>query len=116
MEIREKHVDGVLLLSLRGDFLCEPDHLALRDRIRDLAAAGLKHLVIDLGHVKFVNSCCLGCLVSALTTMRRAGGDLRLAGVGSRVMKLFVLTRLDKIFTIYPSVEKAIGSVHVESC
>lgn len=115
MEIHEKSVDGVLLLSIRGDFLCEPDQLIFQDRIRALAASGQNHIVIDLGRVKFVNSCCLGSLVSALTTLRRANGDLRIVGVNETVMKILSLTRLDKILAIYPSLDEALKTLHAHA-
>jgi len=70
----------------------------------------VKHVVIDMGGVNYVNSSGLGTLISALTTMRNAGGDLRLARIGEKVQNLFVITQLVKVFDTYETVERALAS------
>ncbi len=101
---------GVALVALSGDAMGGPDGAALHDRLHALRAAGTRNVVLDLGGVGAMNSSGLGMLIAALTTVRNAGGDLRLARVGGRVESLLVVTRLAAVFTGFPSVEEAVAS------
>ena len=67
-------------------------------------------MVVDLSKVKFMNSSGLGMLISAMTTMRNAGGDLRLANVADRIQSLLVITKLITVFKHFDSVEAAAKS------
>jgi anti-sigma B factor antagonist len=107
MQIKVKNIDGASILSLAGDFLGDDDHDKLRERVRELVKKKRTHLVLDLADVEHINSCGLGSLVCALTTVRRAGGELHLAGVGVHVGDILRLTHLNTVFQIYPSVSAA---------
>ncbi len=113
MKINIKHRADASILGLEGDFISEVDQLALRDHVRALIGQKKIHLIVDLAGVKYANSCGLGSLVCILTTVRKSGGDLRLAGVGSDVARVMKLTKLDMIFDVYASVEKALLDVGV---
>ena len=110
MQLHEALNKSHALLSLSGSLLCEPDAFTLRQRIYRLVDQNILHVTIDLGEVNYINSCGLGLLISLLTTIRRAGGDLRLARVGLNVKNLFVVTQLSTIFQTYDSVEAAVAS------
>lgn len=110
MQIKEKVESDVAVLTLKGDLLGEPDTTSIRDKIHSLVNDDMKNVVIDLGGVNYMNSSGLGSLISALTTMRNAGGDLRLARVGGKVQNLFVMTQLVKVFDTYETVDRALVS------
>jgi len=108
MNISINEINGVTILQLEGDFISEPDQKALKEHISRFVQKGGKQFVIDLAHVKYLNSCGLGSLVCALTTIKRAGGDLRIAGPTTEVMRLFEMTRLDSILKICVNVQEAL--------
>jgi anti-sigma B factor antagonist len=81
----------------------------LRDRLVDLVNAGNYHLVIDLEDVDFLDSTGLGVLVGALKRVRVHQGSLRLVCTQERLVKIFTITGLAKVFAIYDSVEAAAG-------
>jgi len=108
MKINIRHKGEASILSLEGDFISEEDHVTLRDHVRALIGQKRVHFVVDLAGVKYINSCGLGSLVCVLTSARKSGGDLRLAGVGPDVARVIRLTKLDMIFEIHSSVEKAL--------
>lgn len=72
---------------------------AFKREVGALVAAGMRHFVVDLGDVRFLDSSGLGALVSIL---KSAGfqGQMSLCGVGGSVQNLFRLTRMDKVFVI----------------
>lgn len=110
MQLKEKVENDVAVLTLKGDIIGEPDTTAIRNKIHSLVNDDMKNVIIDLGGVNFMNSSGLGSLISALTTMRNAGGDLRLARVGGKVQNLFVMTQLVKVFDTYETVDRALVS------
>jgi len=110
MQLKEKVEKNVAVLTLKGDILGEPETTQIREKIHSLVADQVKSVVIDLGGVAFLNSSGLGTLIASLTTMRNAGGELRLARVGEKVKNLFVITQLVKVFDTYETVERALMS------
>ena len=110
MEIREKIKKDVAVVSLQGNFLCEVDQFKLRQRLKNFLDVGVKQVVIDLEGLNCIDSLGLGTLISALTTLRRAGGDVKLACVGGIVDKLLKITRLTSIFGTFETVEDALDS------
>ena len=99
-----------VVVVLDGDVMGGPDGSALHERLAELKQAGRRNVVVDLGGVRFMNSSGLGMLIGALTTMRNAGGDLRLACVGERVENLLTMTKLAAVFKQFPTVEAAAAS------
>ena len=77
----------------------------LRDRISKVVAGGQYQLLIDLQEVDFLDSTGLGVLVGALKKTRANGGSLELICANERLLKIFKITGLAKVFTIHASVE-----------
>ena len=115
MQIKEKIENNIAVLTLKGDFLGEPETTKVKDKIRSLIGDDVKHVIIDLGGVNYVNSSGLGTLISILTTVRNAGGDLRLARIGDKVQNLFVITQLIKVFDTYETVDRALSSYKMKA-
>ncbi len=87
-----------------------PAGAKLHDTLSNLKEKGKLNVVIDLARVKFMNSSGLGMLISAMTTMRNAGGDVRLANPASKIRSLLVVTKLVTVFEHFDSVEEATES------
>lgn len=105
---------NAVVITLKGDVLGGPDGQALHDTLRELRDDGKKQIVVDLSKAKFMNSSGLGMLISGMTTMRNAGGDLRLANVADRIESLLMITKLLSVFKEYDSVEEAIESYETD--
>jgi len=110
MKIKEKMEGDIAVLTLKGDLIGEPDTTNIRDKIHSLVSDEVKKVIIDMGDVNFVNSSGLGTLISALTTLKNADGDLRLAQLGKKIQQLMIITQLVKVFDIYETVERAVAS------
>ena len=107
MLFKEKIEQGVAILSMSGSMLSETDSVRFRERFHDLARSDTRHIIIDFGGVNHINSIGLGALVSAVVTIRKAKGDIKLAQLDEDVMDVFSVTRLVQIFEIYKSVDQA---------
>jgi anti-sigma B factor antagonist len=80
----------------------------LRERIREIAAKGAVHLIADLGQVDFLDSTGLGVLVGGLKRLREDGGSLALVITAPRLLRIFQITGLTKVFAARRSVTDAI--------
>lgn len=110
MTIKEKITGDIAVLNLKGDLVSEADTSKLKEKIHSLVTDKIRNVVIDMSAVEYVNSSGLGAMISVLTTMRSANGDLRLARLGERVENLFVITKLVKVFDTYETVDRAVAS------
>lgn len=81
----------------------------LRERITALVADGHFHLVIDLTGVDFLDSTGLGVLVSGLRKVRLHDGSLSLVCTADRLLKVFKITGLEKVFAIHASEQGALA-------
>src|SRR5689334_14487449 len=79
----------------------------LRERLIALVENGARQVVVDLTRVEFLDSTGLGVLVGALKRLRAVHGDLSLVCAQERLLKIFRITGLDRVFTIHDSVETA---------
>ncbi|GAA4350165.1 STAS domain-containing protein [Angustibacter luteus] len=83
---------------------------ALRDQLNTLVAGGHHHLVVDMQGVEFLDSTGLGVLVGGLKRVRTQGGSLHLVCSQERVLKVFRITGLTKVFAIHDSVDEALAA------
>ena len=66
--------------------------------------------MIDLQDVRFVDSSGLGSLVSGFKNASARNGNLKLSGLQPQVKSMFELTRLHRVFEIFPGAEEAVAS------
>ncbi|MGQ9559074.1 MAG: STAS domain-containing protein [Candidatus Oleimicrobiaceae bacterium] len=110
MTVTESHFGPVTVLSLAGKSMGGPDAGRLNEKIHELIEAGVRKVVVDLAQVQLMNSSGLGLLISALSTVRSNGGELKLACVAPRIRTLMTITKLIHVFETYDSVEAAVAS------
>ena len=72
-------------------------------------SAGRRHLVVDLQVVTFMDSTGLGVLVGRLKLVRVQDGTLKLVCTSERILKVFAITGLDKVFQIFDSIDEALA-------
>ena len=82
----------------------------LREHLSDLVADGRHHLILDLEGVQFLDSTGLGVLVGGLKRVRSQDGTLELVCTQERILKVFRITGLTKVFPIHASVPDALGA------
>jgi len=82
----------------------------LREQLVELVDSGRYDLVIDMERVEFLDSTGLGVLVGGLKRVRAHDGSLRLVCTQERILKIFRITGLTKVFPIYDSVADAVAS------
>ena len=100
MKASSRRVDGVTILDLSGRITLGEGSVVLRDQIRDLIGKGEKKLLLNLGDVTYIDSSGIGELVSAFTTVRNQGGELKLLNLTKKVHDLLQITKLYTVFDV----------------
>lgn len=102
-------LDTTPIVSVQGeiDVATAPQ---LRDELLILDASGHSSVIVDLEEVGFMDSTGLGVLVSGLKRSRAGGGELSVVCSRAPLLKVFNLTGLSDLLTIYPSVESAMAA------
>jgi anti-sigma B factor antagonist len=94
-------VDGQLIVGNRQE---------LKQRVLDEAEGGARRILIDFAKTAYIDSSGLGVLVSLAKRLRELGGDIRLANLNDDLQTLFELTKLDTLFQISDTRERALES------
>jgi|SRR6185437_9121137 len=110
MKVTTRQVDGVTILDLSGRITLGEGSVQLRDSVRDLLAKGQKHILLNLGDVNYIDSSGIGELVSAYTTARNQGGELKLLNLTKKVHDLLQITKLYTVFDVKDDEASAIQS------
>ena len=110
LTLATEEVEGATIIAVGGeiDVYTAP---RLRDKITELVADGVYSLIIDMEGVEFLDSTGLGVLVGGLKKVRAHDGSLQLICTQERLLKIFRITGLAKVFTIHDS-EAAALSAH----
>ena len=99
-----------VVIEFKGNVMGGPDAVKLNEKLHELIEEDKTNIVADLGKVKFMNSSGLGMLIGGLTTMRKAGGDLRIANASNKIESLLVITKLITVFKNFRTLEEAVES------
>ena len=100
LKISNRQVDDVIVVDLYGHIVFGDESSELRRQVHELIPMGC-NVVLNFSNVSFLDSSGVGTLVGLLATVRRAGGDLKLAGLPPRVRDVLGMTRLTTLFEIY---------------
>src|SRR5690348_5133547 len=110
MKANTRQVDGVTIVDLSGRITLGEGSVILRDTVRDLVSKGSKTILLNLGEVNYIDSSGIGELVSAFTSVRNQGGELKLLNLTKKVHDLLQITKLYTVFDVKDDETAAIKS------
>ena len=109
------HGDGIHIVEFTQQRILDEANIAeIGEKINDVIdASGRPRLLLDFASVDHLSSAALGMLISANNRIRDKNGELRLCDIKRQIMEVFAITKLDKLFKIYPDRQAALGSFGV---
>ncbi len=110
MQIQARKSDGITVLDIDGRMTRNEGYGTVKREIGELLAADDRQFVLNLAEVPYMDSTCVGELVSAFITVRNNGGVLKLSAPTPRIRELFSVAKLDTVFEVYDSESAAIQS------
>jgi anti-sigma B factor antagonist len=100
MKSSNRQVNGVTVVDMSGRITLGEGSVILREAVKDLLAKGQKKILLNLGDVSYIDSSGIGELVSAFTSVRNQGGELKLLKLTKKVHDLLQITKLYTVFDI----------------
>ena len=110
LEIEQREREGITILAMKGRITVGKEATALREKIAEITAGGVRNVVLNLAGVDFIDSTGLGALVVCATSARKAGGSVKLVNLNRRNIELLVMTKLATVFEIFNDEQDAINS------
>ncbi len=102
---KEKNVSVFLM---RGELIDQNQASKLMSEVESDLIANENKIILNLADLKYLNSSGLNVLIHILTKARKAGGDVAICCVNSKITELLVITKLNNVFNVSESVEKAL--------
>ena len=107
MELYYDDVDSeVLVIKADGGLNARTAEGFVED-LEKLVDAGLRKIIVDCSELDYISSFGLGVLVRLHSRLARHGGNVKIASVKGMIVELMRLTKLNKLFEIYPDVSRA---------
>jgi anti-sigma B factor antagonist len=100
LKVESREVGNVAILDVHGRIVLGEEIHTLRDAVRALLAEGKKKIILNLADVDYLDSSGVGELVGSFTTVRNAGGELKLLNLTQKVEDLLQVTKLYTVFDI----------------
>lgn len=97
-------------MDLSGRITLGEGSVVLRDVVRDLLSKDKKKILANLADVSYIDSSGIGELVSAFTTVKNQGGELKLLNLTKKVHDLLQITKLYTVFDVKEDEATAIKS------
>jgi anti-sigma B factor antagonist len=110
VKLTTRQVGDVTVIDAVGRITLGEGSSTFRDMIRDMAAAGNKKVLLNLGEVSYIDSSGIGELVSGFTTITNHGGNLKLLNLTKRVKDLLQITKLYTVFEVHDDEAGAVRS------
>lgn len=110
MEIEVKQIDRILVVKPLEKSIEASNSRDLKTKLVDLINEGHYFIILNLAKIEFMDSNGLGSLISTLKLLATHQGNLVICEAQEPVKRVFTLTRLNQIFSLYPSEEEAIKS------
>ncbi len=110
MKVSTRQVDGVTILDLSGRITLGEGSVTLRDAVRDVAAKGSRKIILNLGNISYIDSSGIGEMVSAYTSVKNSGGELKLLNLTKKVHDLLQITKLYTVFDVKDNEAEAVSS------
>lgn len=110
LKVSTRQVDGVSIVDCSGRITLGEGSIVLRDTVKDLLSKGQKKILLNLGDVNYIDSSGIGELVSAYTTAKNQGGELKLLKLTKKVHDLLQITKLYTVFDVKDDETAAVKS------
>lgn len=108
-KISVRYIENATVVTLTEEkILEESDICALQESITSVIEQGERmNLILDFQNVRFLSSAVLGLLIRVSKKIYEKDGQLRLCNINAKIHEIFKITRLTKVFDIYPDTESA---------
>lgn len=110
IDIQRRRIDpDSVVVEIAGKIVAGPECAQIEWLIADLLSQDEKKIVFDLSGVTQIDSTGVGIIVMCFGKVKKAGGDLRVAGARGIVEEVLKMTKVDRIIVLYPTTAAAVA-------
>jgi anti-sigma B factor antagonist len=110
MNLNLEKINAYSVLTIQDERIDAHNSGELKDYLLQLIEGGGKQIIVQLEHVRFIDSSGLGALLSGNKHIIAKSGKLALTNIQKQVLSMFELTRLNRVFDIYANLNEALSS------
>ncbi len=110
MNASTRQFQDVIVVDLSGQIKLGEGSSVLRETVKDLLAKGHKKILVNLAEISYIDSSGIGELISAFTSTRNQGGELKLLKLTKKTRDLLQITKLYTVFDIRDDEAEAIAA------
>ena len=108
MPVDARQLDsGIVVVTISGRLAMGGDTERLDAAVKGLLLKDQKKFVLDITSLDYVDSSGIGMLVSCVTHVRKAGGDLKLVGANPRIRRIFAMTGVESMMPMFNTLADA---------
>ena len=108
MSLASTDIDTARIITVLANRIDAAMAFRFKEVLRQLTLSSPARVIVDLSEVVFIDSSGLGAIVAAMKQLRE-GQRLELAGLTPTVSKVFRLTRMDTVFSLFDTLEEAVA-------
>jgi anti-sigma B factor antagonist len=109
MNIKSRSENELFIVDCHEKRLDAKTAVEFKKIMANFIEQGHRTIVLNITEVEFIDSSALSAIVSSLKLIGR-DGDLTIAGAQEAIQRLFSLTRMDRVFKMFPTVDEAISN------
>ena len=110
MKASTRQIQDVTVVDLSGQIKLGEGSSVLRDTVKDLLSKGHRKILLNLGEITYIDSSGIGELISAFTSVRNQGGDLKLLHLTKKIHDLLQITKLYTVFDVRDDEAEALAA------
>lgn len=107
MQFVLREIDGDIMVLCADGGLDASNAADLVRQVELLAGSGITRLILDCSKLTHISSVGLGALLRLHARAAKQGGEVKLSGVSGLPMQVLSLMRLDRVFGVYPDIDRA---------
>jgi anti-sigma B factor antagonist len=108
IEVRQLE-SGVAVLTISGRLSLGSEVERLDGAVSELLKKEQKKIVFDISALEYCDSSGVGMFVSSLTKIKKAAGDLKIAGANQRIQRIFKMTGVDTLMPMFATLAEAVA-------
>lgn len=108
MNLNLEKINGFNVLTIQDQRIDAHNSAELKEYLAQMVERGEKQIIVQLEHVRFIDSSGLGALLSGHKQLAVKAGQFALSNIQPQVLSMFELTRLNRVFDIYADINEAV--------
>jgi len=108
MKFKARKVQDVIVFDLKGGLEGGPDSYQIKGAVHEKLEEGERKVLLNMDKVTFVNSTGIGIIATVFTSIKNAGGEMKISNTNEKVSRVMMITKLLTVFDSHYKEEEAI--------